>query len=119
MIGVMETIGEAQKQRALLRGNLQAVRETIALGWCQGPEAETIEGFPCGPKDPRAVGWCLVGAFFRSLAFGSNAFENCWHRFLVPFVRRKYGCTPIGFNEHPGTTQKEVLAMLDEAIAEV
>jgi hypothetical protein len=79
------------------------LRAELARGWMQGWDR------PGGPA-------CLVVACFRVADVGrrtkdSSAIEHE----LVERLRAELGCSPLLWNDTPGRTLEEVLALIDRA----
>jgi len=89
---------------------LKAARKRIERGWCQGQQAVDGEGSGVAPHDDDAVAWCLVGstAAERSAVL-SWAADDVLHRVL--------GRPLVCWNDEPGRTQADVLALFDHAIS--
>ena len=88
---------------------LKRSRERIARGWCQDSYAEDKEGRRTSPLSNFACAWCMMGAL-RPEGIECMAAE--------PFLRRLVPHHALAqFNDAPGRTQAEVLAVYDKAIA--
>lgn len=53
-----------------LKEYLETAAQLVEDGWTREAFARDAEGIACGPKDSRAVCWCITGAIFK--AIGSN-----------------------------------------------
>lgn len=101
-----------------------AARTRIAQGWCQGTEAITQAGTPCEADDPKAVAFCIFGAVLAQLHPDAPTSEatkvlDLFAQF-VPSDRDALlglGADVVGFNDDPATTQADMLALVDKAIA--
>jgi hypothetical protein len=102
---------------------LQEARALVAQGWCQGPYTTVRAGQRC---------YCTVGALLEVLngevrsdqQMDSRLFSLVqWRSFraLTEAARRlSLGYQgAIAYNEAPGRSQEEVLALFDEALTEV
>lgn len=101
-----------------LRENLKAVRALIAKGWATGSFARSDQWEPVIVESPNAVCFCIAGAVLRvsgeediagnpmvrSLSDTLGVCEGDQSRFLV------------AFNDAPGRSQDDVLALIDRAI---
>lgn len=99
---------------------LKAARAKIELGWCQNANARDKYGDDVSPNYPEAVQWCIIGA---TLAVAGNvAVVSRMQDMLklsagigdVPFTN-----SLSWFNDKPGRTKYQVLALFDEAIGRV
>lgn len=89
---------------------LEAVRATIAKGWCQHTLAKNSQGEPVHYGGPEAVKWCIVGAMCKNGLFGQS---------YVDLAQRieEIVCTDIlSWNNDRYTTQGDVLSVLDRII---
>lgn len=97
---------------------LQILDDTIALlrkGWCQGPFAKDGVGAACDPLDDHACTFCLSGAMIRSDRHEvSSSFTQARKALLAEAELRGFD-TYVQFNEHPGRTQEEVIALVERA----
>jgi len=99
---------------------LTKAREKIALGWCQEVYARDAKGKSVISNDVSACRWCVVGAL-------SIAVEDCSHLFpeMLEFLSRFLPSAVSGegesglgnYNDARTTTQQDILALLDRAIA--
>lgn len=88
---------------------LEEARARVAKGWCQRAYALDADGKPLWATDRRATKWCLRGAVFAS------AYDDHEEPFLC-LARAGVG-EGTAWNDKPGRTQAEVIAVLDHAIA--
>ena len=75
--------------------------------WCQGCFAKTSDGSHVWSINPDAVQWCLTGAVNRCIpttAKRESALSKLKHK-----ARRK---RMVDWNDAPGRTQAEVVALL-------
>lgn len=95
---------------------LHEVRELLARGWCQGAYAKTDRGRPIGPNETPATCFCLTGACIRVVGDGPGMSGFLAHlRETLELRGWEYHSIPI-WNDSPGRTQAEVLALVDETI---
>ena len=85
----------------LIRG-----RERITKGWCQGATSRTDDGSVVEPCSNDASQWCLFGAVW------DIEDEHCDE--AMEILKRAGGS--VYWNDTPGRTQSEVLAVFDRAI---
>lgn len=90
---------------------LRAARALVERGWCQGVLARNKNGKKCGHRSKHAVCFCALGALYR------GGLEYWSDRFLHDAAEKLGAVNPVCFNDAPGRTQAEVLALFDEAIA--
>lgn len=89
--------------------------EYIEKGWCQGCFAIDSEGKHVLPDNPSAVAWCLIGATARSVADGTLSSEEEVEIYRAIFMSGISRCQGfIEWNDAPGRTKEEVLALLKE-----
>ena len=88
-------------------------RALILKGWTQEAFARDADGEPVSAKDPDACSWCVVGAVVAAYPDWDNLSKGLWD-FLGRFVDEP---CPDEFNDLPETTQTDVLALFDRAIA--
>lgn len=99
------------KNAAALRV-LRRARPLIAAGWTQYAFAKDDVGATVNSSSPNAVCWCSLGAINASIEMTGeyDAAKN---------VLSRVAGENIGvWNDAPGRTQAEVLALFDRAIAE-
>lgn len=90
--------------------------------WIQGLAAQDREGFGILPEDADAICWCSLGALRRVRQGATVSYAQA----LLQLVNGM-PCQPEGdfclaelvfrWNDQPGRTQDEVLALFDKAIA--
>ena len=96
---------------------LKRARAKIAQGWTQNAVARGAAGFPVLSFSRDARCWCAMGAVLAVTSEGdglqrlraalpqsARTDNDAWHDVSV-------------FNDHPGRTQAEVLALFDRAIS--
>ena len=91
---------------------LQEAHSYIEKGWTQKAYARDAGGKPVDAKDPDACSWCAVGALQVANSEQGRLVE-LW-RFLDSFIDQPLSS---GFNDHPETTQDDVLNLFEKAIA--
>lgn len=85
-------------------------RARIEQGWAQYALARDKFDWPCTCSSEEAVSFCAVGAIW-AVALDSRPYDAL------------FACTPAGYrcvadyNDHPGTTKADILALYDRAIA--
>ena len=92
---------------------LVAARAKIAQGWCQGAYAKDAKGEATESLSPDAERWCSAGAITAST--GANDFF-AREAARDAFVKAIDAGNLALWNDAPGRTQAEVLAVFDEAI---
>ena len=76
--------------------------------WTQGCYARDVDGTTVAIQSPDAVCWCLEGTVFKC----ENRVAN--HSKLRRFIYTKHGFHISTWNDAPGRTHAEVLAVLKE-----
>lgn len=96
---------------------LRAGRARIERGWCQGAFARDANGHDVLSRSPRARAWCTSGAVeFDSRPMSAGAFAA--HVALCAALPADWiEDGAASWNDAPGRTQAEVLALYDAAIA--
>lgn len=99
----------------LLRG-----RERIQRGWCQGSFAEDEGGDPTDPQSDKACAFCIRGAMAYPPAFYTEALYMAY-RLLEDAAFEYTGKRQaiVSFNDHPGRTVEDILAVFDIALRRV
>lgn len=77
----------------------------LRQGWCQNREAESADGNSVDPQSRYAVKWCIKGAFRR--------LGGC-ERPAMKTIRDVCGENYADYNDAPGRTQAEVVAVAEE-----
>jgi hypothetical protein len=100
---------------------LGSAQQLIARGWCQGVDARDSEGAGVDPWSRGARSWSLLGAVVAADGVGRNAVGR------IPVADVGRGIVALGeaanthslqiWNDEPGRTGAEVIALLDEALA--
>lgn len=94
---------------------LRRVRRHVEQGWCQDSWALDADANRVYPDDPVAVAWCLLGAWaaVESQIGGSRADVSQYiYAALPPHAKNSMTV----YNDEPGRTQAEIVALLDRAI---
>ena len=101
----------------------------LEKGWCQGSRALDAEGESVRAVDSRAASFCLIGAIARArydVAYesGVNAVGSWWltaepiESYVSTLGSWSIGSSGLAqFNDKPGRTKEEVIAVLDAVIA--
>lgn len=76
----------------------------IKKGWCQGQYAKDAKGYPVPCYTAAAVSWCIDGAFMAA-GLGMPGYISL-------SIPQPY--TIGSWNDAPGRTQAEVIAMLEK-----
>jgi hypothetical protein len=95
---------------------LIASRARIANGWTQNVPARTANGDPTRSNSPNAVSFCAVGALRAEFPPGRAALTAS--AALIAALPERNRFSLFLFNDHPNTTQDDVLALYDHAILE-
>lgn len=98
---------------------LKEARALIERGWCQGADAMTASGRSVFPEHGGAERWCAGGAC--AAAAKDREIERPIFRTMLDSLLRaipEHRPMTVSFwNDEPGRTQAEVLALFDRAIA--
>lgn len=110
---------------------LKAARRRLSAqgAWTTDTYAKTQKGFDVSPCDDAADCWCILGAVYREAGQDPDGYTN--HPDVVDAVEKLIVAgglyspgrrfTPLElifrWNDQPGRTQDEVLALFDKAIA--
>ncbi len=102
---------------------LKQARELLAKGWTQHVSARGPDGYAADALDDRAVCWCIYGAISHVANVNTNdEWSLLWKPVQDACIAIGYTDSPgtkngpVKFNDAPGRTKEEVLAMLDCAI---
>jgi hypothetical protein len=95
---------------------LQAARSLIANGWTQNQSACTADMRPTSPWNKNAESFCAVGALMAVTGIGTNILIK---GLPAPTADISITKTLTDFNDHPNTTQADVLALYDHLIEEI
>ena len=96
------------------------VRGLIAASWTQRAEARAADGTPIDPWEPGAVSWSLLGALVaiherRVRSYGQVQAVACLGRACALLVEVVDSDVLSTWNDAPGRTSEDVLAVLAEA----
>lgn len=98
---------------------LVAARERVAKGWCKGKYSVDADGNSCCFADAAKV--CASGAMMadeEDLGLSDSAIREARGFFLEAIADKRIGNGSIvDFNDDASTTQTDVLAAFDKAIA--
>ncbi len=96
---------------------LKQVRDLLEKGWTQEASARDADGEPLLSTDTRACSFCILGAVWRAVAGHDNPMESR----LVYALRNAIGedAKLVAYNDTPGRTQDEILALVDKAIENI
>jgi len=89
---------------------LQRARKRISKGWCKGHYALTSEGVYVQSDSKRATRWCLIGATH------TEDMQKTVYDLLLKSAHVEPGLL-TRWNDAPRRTKKQVLAVIDKAIA--
>jgi hypothetical protein len=92
---------------------LRGARDLVAAGWTQGAFGRTHSGMPMGYAGANIANYCALGALFRA-GSGSGPLPT---KLAEIAVRNQVNGSLVIFNDTPGRTQAEVVAVYDKAIA--
>jgi hypothetical protein len=105
---------------------LQSARARIAKGWTQGVSARLANGRYSSPHNPHTVSFCAAGALIATDTWeGGEPLEACGQLLIKNLpAPTAYVSTDIvrvitTFNDHPNTTQDDILALYDRTIEKV
>lgn len=93
---------------------LERGREMLQRGWCQGALSRDAEGVDCSAviETGPPVSWCMIGAV-------AGAVNDC-SILLYKAIDEIFADECLGgidsWNDEPGRTQAEVIAVFDRAI---
>lgn len=90
---------------------LIGAREHIARGWTQGAMARDAEGLECGVREAVATCFCALGAIFAAAGSHNEPALPAADR-----LRAELRDDITRWNDAPGRTQAEVLAVFDRVI---
>ncbi len=99
------------------RKHLRKARDLLAdpEHWVKGAYARSQDGVVISALNKNAACWCLLGALQRATGREEDNGPTYSH---VATVARTTGRFPLSdFNDHPLRQHREVLDLLDEAIA--
>lgn len=91
---------------------LREGRERVARGWTQGAYARDAAGRSVYAWTPEACAWCALGAM-RGVGRSGAEYDEA----RATLERLTPARSVSSFNDAPTTTQADVLALFDRAIA--
>lgn len=94
------------------RDQLLAARNLIDKGWTRGASARNAKGEAVYYGDPTAVTFCLIGSIHAV-----GALDTAYYAVWDALIKRGGSKVMSQFNDEPGRTKDDVLALIDEAIA--
>lgn len=94
---------------------LTIARERIAKGWTQGTYAIDANGRKTIASADDAACWCLLGAIQGPSGFPKR--EVVFHLTNLASTVAGLPTTIAEWNDQPGRTRAEVLALIDQALA--
>jgi hypothetical protein len=94
-----------------------AARAALARVWIQGQQAHDANGKFCDSTDDRAVSYCIVGAIERGRSELGESYSPCTD--IIRRLWRRTHESPVSWNDKPGRTKEEVLALFDAVIADL
>ena len=101
------------KKETTDRDVLRYMRRVLRKGWTQKARARDADGRSVNDHSRRAVSFSLHGAFLRAMI----ALKWSYRTELMAILRKECGDGHLKwFNDAPGRTKKEVIAVVDRAI---
>jgi hypothetical protein len=100
-----------------VKNTLVKARALIAKGWTKNTYARDQYGLMVEMRSPAACQFCITGALGLSVPTDDrDAYMNAYDALqnVRPLSSRFTGL--VGFNDHPSTSQQDVLAVFDKAI---
>jgi hypothetical protein len=98
---------------------LQGVQKVLSGGWVQGYLATDSTGKQVPPDSLVATCFCLSGAMIKC----RQSMTDETHIFAIKGIKyylRKQGyCSLAQYNDHPGRTKEQVIAMLDQVVLDI
>lgn len=108
---------------------LREARKLIQQGWCQGSAARNTRGDPVNVRAPSAVCWCATGSVTKVINdgnIGTSLNDTRSYAHLSDAVCARLSAAILAgamlsypiiqYNDHPSTTQKDIIEMFDRAI---
>ena len=114
---------QSNKQIKPIKQILTEARALIEKGWTQGKLAKNVWGHQVRYDDPDACAFCSLGALRKAVhKINPDLYPKLRHQLALaigedPSAGSEY-YQVVRFNDAPGRTQAEVLAMFDKAINE-
>lgn len=103
---------------------LQDAKALLEQGWTQKTYARDADGISCDLEAPYAACWCILGAMRKLQYSGAYTTDTIYHaRQLVAnavpaLPTHPTRCAIAEFNDTPGRTKEEILAIFNQAIKE-
>jgi hypothetical protein len=91
---------------------LRRMRELLAKGWTQDCCCRDRRGMPIETGNAFAVSWCVIGAALTACPMNEQEALNV----LRDNIGEEYDRKMRLWNDAPGRTQSEVLALMDRVI---
>jgi len=95
---------------------LTRIKARLQKGWIKGRIAENEYGEGVSPEDPRAIVWCLKGAILAETQTVEE-YQNCSIILRRGMPPQYSSWNLTAFNDCPYVGLKDVLALVDRAIA--
>ena len=94
---------------------LRLIQQKLRQGWCQHVMARDKNGAMCHYLSSDAVCWCIHGASQATGVVSQDVFTP-----IMKLTNSEGDYAALtSWNDAPGRTQADVIAMLDQAIASV
>ena len=93
---------------------LTDARRLIEKGWTQFHFACDVNGMDVDPTNPNACGWCAMGAIWAVTGYDMTGTYMNTCRILNDLIDFN---SIFQFNDYAETTQDDVIALYDKAIA--
>jgi len=106
------------KKELVKKALVDAKELLVTKGWHQDGNAIDSRGLACDPKSPHAVSFCGRGALLA--VYDANDYEvydEVYDTAVTALCKAADTTRFIFFNDYPGRTKEEVLAVFDKAIA--
>lgn len=94
---------------------LKYTRDLVARGWCQDAYAVDQYDRAVPVNSPEAARWCLRGAVIKAAYLEAR---GGMVEVMSKIESRLVGESMTTYNDYPGTTQEDVLGLLDSLIEE-
>ena len=105
---------------------LVKAQKLIEQGWCQGEFARDENDESVSPYSEKACSWCASGAIKTAIISYHHTSPNPYHLLKEIISNKPIEYSTIifndsdaiaAFNDHPKTTQNDILELFDKAIA--
>jgi hypothetical protein len=93
---------------------VQEMSEIISHGWCRRAQATDAEGFEVTPRHPRAVKFCIMGAFELASRGDEGQHTNRVYDRLQVKAAKRGAYSVCSFNDCVCVTSKDALVFLRE-----